>query len=127
MAQNPYTGHDSGSHTVNKVNSVFFDANPSTHSDEAKDTLTENVDVVSKCPNLRVRIESFTAPGERNVQSLSEDRAEAVADFYESHDVGESRISTIGEGQVDGVTTNKGGTRQYRRADSISVREDIDT
>lgn len=108
--------------TINELNSVYFGANASTLSDDAKDTLMENVEVLSKCPNLRVRIEGFAAPGERNVQSLSEDRAEAVADFYESHDIDESRISTSGEGQVEGVTTKKGGTRQYRRADSIPLR-----
>lgn len=108
--------------TINELNSTFFGPNSSTLSEEGKKTLMENVDVLSKCPNLRVRIEGFAAPGERNVESLSEDRAEAVADFYEQNGISSSRITTSGEGQVEGVTTKKGGTREYRRADSIPMR-----
>jgi hypothetical protein len=30
---------------------------------------------------------------------------------------------TSGQGQVEGVTSKKGGTRQYRRADSLPQRD----
>jgi outer membrane protein OmpA-like peptidoglycan-associated protein len=68
-------------------------------------------------------VEAFAAPGERNPQSLSEDRAEAVAEFYENNGVPTDRVMTSGQGQVEGVTSKKGGTRQFRRADSIPQRE----
>ena len=109
--------------TVSEMNSAFFDRNSSTLTSEAQNSLQENADILSKCPNLTVRIEGFAAPGERNEQSLSEDRAEAVAGFYQENDVPGSRVMTTGQGQVEGVTTKKGGTRQYRRADSIPQRE----
>ena len=105
--------------TVSELNSAFFEGNSSTLTDEARSSLQENADVLSQCPNLMVRVEGFAAPGERNPQSLSEDRAEAVSDFYEENGVPQDRIATSGEGEVEGVTTKKGGTRQYRRADSI--------
>lgn len=108
--------------SISELNSAYFESNSSTLTDEAETTLTENVNVLSKCPNLDVRIEGFAAPGERNVQSLSEDRAQAVAEYYQENGIGQGRITTSGEGQVEGVTTKKGGTRQYRRADSIPVR-----
>lgn len=110
--------------TINELNSAHFDPNSSTLTDEAEQTLTENADVLSKCPNLDVRIEGFAAPGERNVQSLSEDRAQAVADFYQENDIDQDRITTSGEGQVEGVTSKKGGTRDYRRADSIPMQSE---
>ena len=109
--------------TVSELNSAFFESNSSTLTDEARRSLQENADVLSECPNLSVRIEAFAAPGERNPQSLSEDRAEAVADFYEGNGVPADRIEASGQGQVEGVTSKKGGTRQYRRAESIPEQE----
>lgn len=108
--------------TVSEMNSAFFGRNSSTLTDEGKQSLQENVDILTQCSNLSVQVEGFAAPGERNAQSLSEDRAQAVADFYTSNDVGSGSISVSGEGQVEGVTTKKGGTREYRRADSIPQR-----
>lgn len=110
--------------TVSEMNSAHFDRNSSTLTDEAESSLQENADILSQCPNLSVQIEGFAAPGERNVQSLSEDRAEAVAEYYQNADVPGSRVMTSGQGQVEGVTSKKGGTRQYRRADSLPQRED---
>lgn len=108
--------------TVNEMNSAFFGRNSSTLTDEAEESLAENADILSQCPNLSVQVEGFAAPTERNTESLSEDRAQAVADFYEDNDVAGDRISASGEGEVEGVTTKKGGDREYRRADSIPQR-----
>ena len=110
--------------SVRELNSIFFESNSSTLTDEAEQSLQENADILSQCPNLRVRIEGFAAPGERNAQSLSEDRAEAVADFYQDNGVPSSRIATSGQGEVTGVTSKKGGTREYRRVDSIPEADD---
>jgi len=110
--------------TVSEMNSAFFDRNSSMLTEEGEESLQENADILSDCPNLSVQVEGFAAPGERNVQSLSEDRAEAVSSFYQDNGVPGSRIMTGGQGQVEGVTSKKGGTRQYRRADSLPQRED---
>ena len=109
--------------TVSELNSAFFGRNSSTLTDEAQKSLQENADILSQCPNLSVSIEGFAAPGERNAQSLSEDRAQAVADFYSDNGVESMSMSMSGEGQVSGVTSKKGGTREYRRADSIPQRQ----
>jgi len=109
--------------TISEMSTAFFESNSSTLTDEAKKSLTENVSVLSKCPNLDVRVEGFAAPGERNAQALSEDRARVVAGYYEDNGVSGDRISISGEGEVEGVTSKKGGTRQYRRTESAPVRE----
>ena len=109
--------------TVSEFNSAFFGRNSSTLTDEGEESLQENVEILNQCSNLTVRVEGFAAPGERNAQSLSEDRAQAVADFYTENDVDSGSITTSGEGEVSGVTSKKGGTREYRRADSIPQQE----
>ena len=109
--------------TVGELNSAFFQRNSSTLTEEAEGSLRENADVLGQCPNLTGRVEGFAGPDERNPRSLSEDRAEAVAEFYESNGVPADRVMARGQGQVEGVTTKKGGTRQYRRADTIPERE----
>lgn len=108
--------------TVSEFNSAFFSRNSSTLTDDAESSLTENADILNQCPNLSVRIEGYAAPGERSPESLSEDRARAVSQFYQDNDVAASKITTSAEGEVGGVTSKKGGTRQFRRADSIPVR-----
>ena len=108
--------------TVSEFNSAFFGRNSSTLTSEAESSLQENLDILSQCPNLSVRVEGFAAPGERNVESLSEDRARAVAQFYQDNGIGSGRINTSGEGEVGGQTGKKGGTRQFRRTDSIPQR-----
>jgi len=108
--------------SVSEFNSAFFSRNSSTLTDEARSSLSENGDILSQCPNLSVRIEGFAAPGERSPESLSEDRARAVSQFYQDNNVAASRVSMSAEGEVGGVTSKKGGTRQFRRADSIPVR-----
>jgi len=109
--------------SVSEMNSAFFNRNSSTLTNEGEESLTENADILSQCSNLSVTVEGFAAPGERNAQSLSEDRAQAVVDYYTNNGVDASRISMSGEGQVEGMTSKKGGTREYRRADSIPQRE----
>lgn len=108
--------------TVTELNSTFFGRNSSTLTDEARGQLKENADILSQCSNLTVRVEGYAAPGERNPESLSADRAQAVASFYQENGVPANRIQSSGQGQVEGVTSKKGGTRQYRRTDSIPQR-----
>lgn len=109
--------------TVNELGSTFFERNSSTLTEEAEESLQENVDILTRCPNLTVEVEGFAAPGERNAEQLSEDRAEAVASFYEDEGVASDRIMSEAQGAPEGVTTKKGDTRQYRRADSIPQRQ----
>lgn len=109
--------------TVSELSSAYFGQNSSTLRKGARKTLSENARVLSKCQNLQVRVRGFTGPRERNAKALSQDRAEAVAKFYRNNGVPRRRITTRGRGQVEGVTSKKGGTREYRRVDSIRRRQ----
>jgi len=109
--------------SVNELNGTFFERNSSTLTNEGEEALQENLDILTQCPNLTVQVEGFAAPGERNAEALSEDRAEAVASFYEEGGVPSDRIMSDAQGAPEGVTTKKGDTQQYRRVDSIPQRQ----
>ena len=109
--------------TVSELNPAFFGVNSSTLTDEARSALQENAEILAECSNLTVRVEGFAAAGERNPDELSEDRAQAVADFYEENDVPSDRIEVQGRGAIEDATTSKkAGTEQQRRVDSIPQR-----
>jgi PKD repeat protein len=109
--------------SVSEFNSAFFERNSSTLTEDGETSLQENLDILAQCPNLTVQVEGFAAPGERNAEALSEDRAEAVASFYEDGGVSSDRITTESQGAPEGVTTKKGDTQQYRRVDSVPQRQ----
>ncbi len=107
---------------ITEMNSVFFGRNSSTLTDEGRQALQENLEILAECPNLNARVVGFAAPGERNPQQLSEDRARAVEQFYIDGGVPASRLNVVGSGQVSGTTSKKEGTSQHRRVDTIPVR-----
>lgn len=128
-------GDDSRSMTINveeyeaeycsevvEMNSAYFARNSSVLTPEARASLAENLQILSDCPNTSVRIEGFAAPGERNAQSLSEDRARAVEQFYAENGVPVSRAMSLGQGRVQGTTSKKEGIEQFRRVDTIPIR-----
>jgi PKD repeat protein len=100
------------------LNAAFFDRNSSKLSAEATAALRDNADILNECANICVSIEGYAAPGERNAESLSTARANAVQKFYTDNGIAASRLSAMGKGRVPGVS-RKEGTSQYRRADSI--------
>lgn len=107
---------------ITEMNSAFFDRNSSVLTETARASLQENLDILSQCANLNVRLEGFAAPGERNAQGLSEDRARAVEQFYRDGGIAASRITAVGMGRVEGATSKKEGAGQFRRVDTIPVR-----
>lgn len=107
---------------ITELNSVYFARNSSTLTDEARAQLMENIEVLRDCADLRIRIEGFAAPGERNPQRLSEDRARAVMQYYVDNGIPAENLMMEGRGQVGGTTSKKDDTSQFRRVDSIPVR-----
>ena len=105
---------------ITDLNSVYFGQNSSTLTAEGRAALQENIEILRECPDICVRIEGFAAPGERNPQQLSEDRARAVEQFYIDNGIAASRLLVVGMGRVAG-TSKKEGAAQYRRVDSIPV------
>ncbi len=107
---------------VAELGGVFFDRNSSELNDEAMSALTDNLEILSECPNMNVRVEGVSAPGERRSQELSEDRARAVEQYYAENGVSSTRMVTIGNGRAEDLTSKKDGLAQYRRVDTIIVR-----
>lgn len=111
---------------ITEMNSVFFGRNSSTLTDEGQEALQENIEIFEQCPNLCGNIVGYAAPGERNPDQLSEDRARAVEDFYVENGLAASRFMVEGRGVLPG-TTKKEGLSQARRVDTIPVQcEDLD-
>ncbi len=106
---------------ITELNSVYFPRNSSTLTAEGRAALAENLEVLRECPDICVRIEGWAAPGERNAQQLSEDRARAVAQYFQDNGIAASRMAAVGMGLVPGTTTKKEGGAQNQRADVIPV------
>ncbi len=107
---------------ITEMSPAFFDSNNSTLTEAARSALRENLEILRECPNMNVRLEGYAAPGERNPQRLSEDRARAVEQFYATNGVAATRMITIGRGRVPGTTSKKEGAAQWRRVDTIPLR-----
>ena len=107
---------------VTELSAALFDRNSSVISDNARGSLSENLEILNECPNMNVRVEGLSAPGERRAQELSEDRARAVEQYYTNNGVAAARIVTVGKGRAEGLTSKKEGLAQYRRVDTIVVR-----
>lgn len=107
--------------SISEMSAAFFERNSSVLTDAAAAALQENLEILRECPNLRARVEGMAAPGERNAQQLSADRARAVEQFYTQGGIAASRLSTMGLGRVAGVSTKEGAS-QFRRVDTIPVR-----
>lgn len=106
---------------ITEMNAVFFGRNSSTLTDEGREALEENVEIFEQCPNLCANLVGYAAPGERNPDQLSEDRARAVEDFYVENGLEASRFTVEGGGVLPG-TTKKEGLSQARRVDTIPVQ-----
>ncbi len=106
---------------IAEMSTVFFERNSSVLSDVAMQALAENLEILGECLNLNARVEGMASPLERNPQTLSEDRARALVDYYVSNGIGMERLSMLGVGSADG-TSKKSGADQFRRADTVPLR-----
>jgi len=107
---------------IAELSGAFFDRNSSELNDEAAAALSDNLEILAECPNMNVRLEGVSAPGERRPQELSEDRARAVEQYYTDNGVSANRMVTLGNGRAADLTSKKEGLAQYRRVDTIIVR-----
>lgn len=107
---------------IAELDAVLFTRNGSGLSDESRASLDNNLQILSECPNMNVRLEGVASPGERRAQELSEDRARAVEQYYESNGISTSRMVTVGTGLAEGLTSKKEGLSQYRRVDTVIIR-----
>ena len=106
---------------ITEFNSAFFERNSSALTDEGREAIDENAEILNECPNLDVRVEGFASEFERDPDDLSEDRADAVAQYYEDAGVAPTRIDAEGAGAQE---VDKADEAQFHRTDSAPVERD---
>lgn len=103
---------------VTEFNAAFFDRNSSELTDDGREALDENAEILADCPNLDVGVEGFASERERDADQLSDDRAQAVAAYYEDMGIDPARIDAEGMGAQ---AVDKADDEEFRRADSTPV------
>ena len=115
---------DSFCDEVTELNTVYFDYEMSSLSSEARSRLDENIEVLTRCPNICAVINGYADDQERDKLRLSERRADEVQAYYVANGIDESRIVARGLGEHPDSNSKEDpgpGDRQARRADSIPV------
>ncbi|MCH7975907.1 MAG: PKD domain-containing protein [Bacteroidetes bacterium] len=109
---------------VTELNTVYFDYEMSSLSSEARGRLDENIEVLTRCPNICVVINGYADDQERDKLRLSERRADEAQAYYVANGIDESRIVARGLGEHPDSNSKEDpgpGDRNARRADSIPV------
>lgn len=111
---------------ITELNSVYFAFGSSQLDANAQSRLMENVDVLKGCQSLNIRINGYADHLEPNAMTITQRRAQAVADFYISKGITSNRLGTSGKGR-DAVSCDKEdpgkGCRRNRRAESLPVKK----
>lgn len=102
---------------------INFDINSSIIQEQYKARIKKFADYLNSNPKLKATIEGHTdAVGtEKYNQWLSERRANSAAKALESYDVDSSKLSTVGFGETQPITTNKTkeGRAENRRIQAV--------
>lgn len=110
--------------SLNSSDSFALDSYELTES--AKTNLQEIIDLMDKYPQTMVTVVGHTdSTGTMKYnQTLSEQRANAVAEYLEENGIDPSRVTTEGKGELEPVATNetREGREQNRRVD-ITIPE----
>jgi OOP family OmpA-OmpF porin len=109
-----------------ELDTVTFDFDKYELSPQAQMNLEENLQKLSRQPDLNILIKGYTdstGPEEYN-QMLSERRAQAVQDYFASQGVSRERMKTLGYGESDPVADNSTaqGRALNRRAEISPVQ-----
>lgn len=109
--------------TIRLPGSILFDFDSAAIRPDAERTLTEIVEVIADFPGRPVSIEGHTdaIASESYNQTLSEQRAKAVADWLAAHGVERNRLTVVGHGETEPVADNTTaeGRRQNRRVEIV--------
>ncbi len=100
---------------------ILFDVNEYTLKTGAQDNLVKIADVVRQYPDFNIQVEGHTdsTGTEAYNQTLSERRAQSVADFLVGQGLDPTRIYAVGYGEMRPVATNDTaeGRQQNRRVE----------
>ena len=96
------------------IEGIYFDSGKATIRPKSKATLTKAVDVLTEFPTVRIEISGHTDSKGNDAfnQRLSEDRANAVKEYFTARGIDASRIETRGAGEDEPIDDNK--TRKGR-------------
>jgi outer membrane protein OmpA-like peptidoglycan-associated protein len=109
---------------VTELNTAYFDYEMSSLTSEARSRLDENIEVLTRCPNICVVINGYADDQERDKLRLSERRADEVQAYYVANGIDEDRIVARGLGEHPDANSKEDpgpGDRNARRADSVPV------
>jgi outer membrane protein OmpA-like peptidoglycan-associated protein len=110
--------------TVTSLSGVLFDTGKSTLKPDAKITLAKLAGVMLVFSKTTMQVEGYTdnVGTEATNLKLSESRAKAVRDFFESQGIASSRLSSVGKGPADPVADNATpeGRAKNRRVEIVS-------
>lgn len=113
---------------LNFDSALLFDFGKSTLRSETKTNLDKLADILKKYPDTNILIEGDTdsVGSEEFNQKLSEQRAQAVANYLVSINVGHSRLTTIGYGETQPTDTNltEEGRQANRRVEIAIIAND---
>ena len=123
-AQGQHAEHDSTGKLVIITTSLLFKSNSAELLDSSKPNLDEVADALNAQPKANtVKVQGYTdSTGSVDVnEALSQQRAQAVADYLKSKGVSPDRITAKGFGNQDPVSTEKTaeGRALNRRVDLI--------
>ena len=100
---------------------ILFDIDSADLQPTAKENIEALVRVLNKYPDTNILVEGDTdsTGSDEHNQTLSERRAQSVANYQKSLGVAGSRISTVGLGETNPVASNETeeGRRQNRRVE----------
>lgn len=110
--------------TVTSLSGVLFDTGKAVLKPDAKITLAKLAGVMLVFSKTNMQIEGYTdnvGTDAANVK-LSEARAKAVRDFFESQGIASNRLTYVGKGPADPVAPNDTpeGRAQNRRVEIVS-------
>jgi len=109
---------------------ILFAYDSATLQSDAKTSVYKLADILNKYPDSNILIAGHTDSDgtEQYNQSLSERRAQAVSDYTKMQGVNPSRLSTVGIGEMEPVSTNESaeGKQLNRRVEiAIFANEDL--
>ncbi len=118
----PVTVGDTFCATIRELNSANFGFNEATLTAAGRARLDENIEILRRCPEICVTINGYTDNQERDMQRLSQRRADAVRDYYIAQGIDASRLRAVGRGQDPNSNSKEDpgpGDSRARRVDSL--------
>ncbi|RLE18168.1 MAG: hypothetical protein DRJ65_21760 [Acidobacteria bacterium] len=120
---------DSARGLIVNLPDILFDLNKAALKPETQIVIAKLSGILLMMPDLNVRVEGHTdATGTDGYNlTLSEERAQSVSSFLESHGIDSTRLQAVGYGKIRPVADNETaeGRKKNRRVEIIIARGEI--